>query len=88
MNYNHFQLEDNAEKRFKDFLSTVTDEELLSLYDVLENYDEKNLTSVDSFIEKSNITRTFGMQLNEQGNGILPTITEESRKKVAKNLIK
>ncbi len=88
MNFNHFQLEDNAEKRFKDFLSTVTDEELLSLYDVLENYDEKNLTSVDSFIEKSNITRTFGMQLNEQGNGILPTITEESRKKVAKNLIK
>lgn len=88
MNYNQFQLEEDEETRFKEFLSVVTDEEILTLYDVLENYDEKNLASVDSFIEKSDITRTFGMQLNEHGNGIIPTITEESRKKVAKSLIR
>ncbi len=88
MNYNGFQLEEDEETRFKEFLSVVTDEEILALYDTLENYDAKNLASVSSFIEKSDITRTFGMQLNEQGNGILPTITEESRKKVAKSLIR
>lgn len=88
MSYNQFQLEEDEETRFKEFLSVVTDEEILALYDTLENYDAKNLASVSSFIEKSDITRTFGMQLNEQGNGILPTITEESRKKVAKSLIR
>lgn len=88
MNYNKFQLEEDEETRFKEFLSVATDEEILALYDTLENYDEKNLASVDNLIAKSDITRTFGMQLNEQGNGVLPTITEESRKKVAKSLIR
>lgn len=88
MSYNQFQLEEDEETRFKEFLSVVTDEEILALYDTLENYDAKNLASIDNLIEKSDITRTFGMQLNEQGNGILPTITKESRKKVAKSLIR
>ncbi len=88
MSYNQFQLEEDEETRFKEFLSVVTDEEILTLYDTLENYDAKNLASVDSFIEKSDITRTFGMQLNEQGNGFLPNISESSRKIAVKSLIR
>lgn len=87
MNYNGFQLEEENEARLKSFLSVTTDEEILALYDVEENYGEKNLANLDNFINASNIDNTFDMQVNESGNGVLPAITKTSRKKLAKSLL-
>lgn len=87
MNYNGFQLEEENEARLKSFLSVTTDEEILALYDVEENYGEKNLANLDNFTNASNIDNTFDMQVNESGNGVLPAITKTSRKKLAKSLL-
>lgn len=87
MNYNGFQLEKENDVRLKSFLSVTTDEEILALYDVEENYDEKNLASLDNFINASNIGNAFDMQVNESGNGFLPAITKTSRKKLVKSLL-
>lgn len=88
MNYNKFQLEEDEETRFREFLSTVTDEEILTLYDVEENYDKENLRSIDSLINTSNIDNAFGMQIKESGDGSKPVITEDSRKKTVKSLLR
>lgn len=87
MSYNKVQLDSDEETRFKEFLSTITDEDILALYDVEENYDEKNLRSIDSLINTSNIDNAFGMQIKESGDGSKPVITEASRKKLAKSLL-
>lgn len=88
MNYNKFQLEEDEETRFREFLSTVTEEEILTLYDVEENYDKENLRSIDSLINTSNIDNAFGMQIKESGDGSKPVITEDSRKKTVKSLLR
>lgn len=88
MNYNGFQMEEANEVRLKSFLSVTTDEEILALYDVEDNYDEENLRSIDNIINVSNIDNTFGMQVNESGVGSKPVISETSRKKVVKSLLR
>lgn len=88
MNYGKYQLDSDEETRFREFLSTVTNEEILALYDVEENYDEENLRSIDSLINTSNIDNAFGMQIKENGDGSKPVITEASRKKTVKSLLR
>lgn len=86
MNYNAFQLEEDVETRFRAFLSTITDEEVLVLYDVEENYGENNIRSIASSINTR--IEAYGMQVIESGDGTLPTITEASRKKAVKSLLR
>lgn len=88
MNYNAFQLEEDAETRLKAFLGTVTDEEVLALYDVEESFGERNLRSIDNFINTSEVGQAYGMQVNESGDGTLPNITEASREKAVKALLR
>lgn len=88
MNYGKYQIDSDEETRFREFLSTITDEEILTLYDVEENYDEANLRSIDSLINTSNIDNAFGMQIKESGDGSKPVITEDSRKKTVKSLLR
>ena len=51
------------------------------------NFGKANLKSIDKFL-KEPMPDYFGMFLNENGKGVKTIITEESRKKCAKLLIK
>lgn len=51
------------------------------------NFDKVNITNIDKMINTEK-TSSYGMFVNENGNGQQPIITEESRRIVAKSLIK
>ena len=55
---------------------------------LMMNFNEKNLESVDKLIEESMPEQPFRMVVNESGNGEEPKITEESRKKCVKSLLR
>lgn len=51
-----------------------------------DNFDRSNIENVRKMIDDEMPT-PFGVYVNESGNGELPKITEEGRKKLAKSLI-
>ncbi len=51
------------------------------------NFGKANLESIDKFL-KEPMPDYFGMFLNERGKELKTIITEESRKKLAKTLIR
>ncbi len=56
-------------------------------YDPKQNYDKNNVENIGKMIEGSNLT-PYGIFMNESGNGERPNITDESRKRLAKSLIR
>lgn len=52
-----------------------------------DNFDQSNIENVRKMID-AEMPTPYGMHVNESGNGKLPNITEESRKKLAKALIR
>ncbi len=54
--------------------------------DVQDNFDRKNIKNIDKLIEEDMAERV-GMFVDESGKGKVE-ITEESRKKCAKNLLR
>lgn len=55
---------------------------------LIGNFNEKNLESVDKFIEEPMPEKFMVMILDESGNGEEPKITEESRRKCAESLLR
>ena len=55
---------------------------------LIGNFNEKNLESVDKFIEEPMPEQSFRMLVNESGNSKEVKITEESRKKCAESLLR
>lgn len=55
---------------------------------LIGNFNEKNLESVDKFIEEPMPEKFMVMILDESGNGEEPKITEESRKRCVKDLLR
>lgn len=51
-------------------------------------FDYANLEAIDKMISESSPVVTYGMQVCENGNGVKPHITEESRKCLAKSLLR
>lgn len=51
-----------------------------------DNFNRSNIENIRKMIDDEMPT-PFGVYVNESGNGELPKITEESRKKLAKSLI-
>lgn len=52
-----------------------------------DNFGKSNLENIGEMIDKHEIATPYRMIVNESGNGGMPKITKESRKKVAKSLI-
>lgn len=55
---------------------------------LIGNFNEKNLESVDKFIEEPMPEKFMVMILDELGNGEEPKIIEESRKRCVKDLLR
>lgn len=77
----------SKKSRIEALLARTSDNDIVRLYRNKENYNQNNLQSIDKMIEESAIETAYGMQVDESGNNTLPTITKESRKKLAKTLI-
>ena len=97
MNYGEFQLwlEENRSNgitlsfndKLKKFLSEKTNEDILQLFDIEQNYNERNIESIQKSLDEA-LPTPYGMFINESGNGIKPEITEASRKECVKALLK
>lgn len=74
--------------RIKALLARTSDSDILKIFEVEQNYGKNNLASIDKMIEGSELDSTYGMQVDESGNGKEPTIKKESRKSLAKSLIR
>ena len=55
---------------------------------LMGNFNQRNLESIDRFIEEPMPEKVMVMILDESGNGEEPKITEESRKKCVKDLLR
>lgn len=95
MNYGKFQiwLLENEDKqlskndKLKKFLSETSDVDILRLFDIEQNYGKNNIESIRKTLDDE-IPTTPVMRVNESGNGQNPVITEASRRKLAKSLIR
>lgn len=95
VNYSEFQiwLGDIKERRLskldrvKVLLSRTSDNDIVRLFDIEQNYDKNNLRSIDKMLD-SEFPTPYVMQVVESGTGERPTITTESRKALAKSLLK
>ena len=78
MNYGKFQIEISGkglsfEEKLKQFLSETSNEEILTLYDIGQNYNANNLKAIDRMIEEGSL---------QDGE-----TSEESRRILAKNSV-
>ena len=92
MNYGTFQLESEKipsfQERLKIFLKEKSPTDLLNLFDTCTNFNQKNIEDIDKQIENSSFMMFYRMITRENGNGMKPNITEESRKIAVRALIK
>lgn len=93
MNYGKFQLwlwenksngiELNINDKLKKFFSETTNEEILGLYDIEQNYNKNN---IEKEIGETSFA-SYGMLVDESSNEQKPVVTKESRSILARNLI-
>lgn len=87
------QLEDAEEKnlskldRVKVLLSRTSDKDIVRLFKIEQNYDRNNLKSIDKMLE-GEFQTPYVMQVTGSGTGKKTRITPESRKILAKSLLK
>lgn len=53
-----------------------------------DNFNKKNIENVGKLIEETPISETFGMFVNESGDGNNVTVTKRNREICAKSLLK
>ena len=92
MNYGTFQLEiekiPSFQERVRCFLKDKSTTDLLNLFDIYTNFNQKNIEDIDKQIENSSFMMFYRMMARENGNGMKPNITEESLKIAVRALIK
>lgn len=77
--------------------TNCTEEDICNAYQLIklidkerskDNFDKKNIANITKMIDSSDKATHYGMFVDESASGKLPEITEGSRKKLAKSLIK
>ena len=92
MNYGAFQFEMQEMLSFQEqlrlFLKDKSITDLLNLFDIYTNFNQKNIEDIDNQIENSSFMMFYKMMTRESVDDTRTNITAESRKIVVTTLIK